>query len=96
MSLIPSQPPRPSGPTPPRTVVLPRQRSNARTEGRDDAFAEPRPVVAARIAAMRDCAETHHDPAAQRWADEYAFGALATWRALDTLRADLAAFEARS
>lgn len=72
---------------------FPRQRSDARIEGRGDAFDEPQHIIAARIANMRDCATAHDDAAAQRWTDEYAAGAHATWRALDALRTDLDALE---
>ncbi|MFJ3793945.1 hypothetical protein [Kitasatospora sp. NPDC090091] len=99
MSTLPSQPKRPTDRTPGATatpmqaLVLTHQRHAAHTEGRFDAFDEPRWLIAARIADMRDCALAHHDDDAGRWADEYAAGALATWADVDAIDRLLHAIE---
>jgi len=70
-------------PAPP--VFIPRQRTNAYTEGQADAFDEPQWIVLHRIAELHDCATTHGSSDAQRWAADYAAGAHNTWRALKAL-----------
>ncbi|MFI9331930.1 hypothetical protein ACIGZJ_30865 [Kitasatospora sp. NPDC052868] len=87
---IPSQRPAPA-----TAIAFPRQRSIARDEGRDDAFDEPRWLIAARIADMRDCATAYEDGAALRFAEDYAAGALTTWTAIDALHRALGAIEER-
>lgn len=80
---------------PPASNPFPRQCTDAYVEGQADAFDEPRWVIEQRIAQAYDYATANDDLQAQRWQAEYAAGAHATWRALDSLQADLDAFGVR-